>query len=117
VSGLQAVIVGYEDLSEAYAERTTNRSAAVTEATSAEARVKEGQKDLRDGFELRRELGDRHGEANTRHALANIDFTQGEYEKARTEHLAVLELYRALGDRHSAATTLAAIASIDEAAQ
>ncbi len=52
VSGLQAVVVGYEDLSEAYAERTTNRSAAVTEATNAEARVKEGQKDLRDGVKL-----------------------------------------------------------------
>ncbi len=52
VSGLHAVIVGYEDLSEAYAERTTNRSASVTEATSAEARVKEGQRDLRDGVKL-----------------------------------------------------------------
>jgi len=52
VSGLQAVIVGYEDLSEAYAERTANRPAAVTETTNAEARVKEGQKDLRDGVKL-----------------------------------------------------------------
>lgn len=51
-SGLQAVIVGYEDLSEAYAQRTANRAVAVTEATNAEARVKEGQKDLRAGVKL-----------------------------------------------------------------
>jgi hypothetical protein len=52
VSGLQAVIVGYEDLSEAYAQRTANPSASVAEAKDAEARVKEGQKDLRDGVKL-----------------------------------------------------------------
>jgi hypothetical protein len=52
VSGLRAVIVGYEDLSEAYAEKTTNPSAAVTEAKAAEARVKEGQKDLHAGVKL-----------------------------------------------------------------
>jgi hypothetical protein len=51
-SGLHAVIVAYEDLSEAYAERTSNRAAAVTEATNAEAQVKEGQKDLRAGVKL-----------------------------------------------------------------
>jgi hypothetical protein len=51
-SGLRAVIVGYEDLSEAYAQRTSNPSAAVTEAKAAVARVKEGQKDLRAGVKL-----------------------------------------------------------------
>jgi hypothetical protein len=51
-SGLQAVIVGYGDLSEAYAERTENRQASVSEAASAVALVRKAQKDLAEGVKL-----------------------------------------------------------------
>jgi tetratricopeptide (TPR) repeat protein len=70
-------------------------------------------RDLGRALELQGELGDRLGEANTRHALANIDYKHGEYEKARTEYLTVLELRRELGDRQGEAYARHGLASID----
>jgi tetratricopeptide (TPR) repeat protein len=64
-------------------------------------------------LELRRELGDRHGEAAVRHALARIDLEQGNYERARTELRAVLQLRRELGDRDGEADARHALAHID----
>ena len=43
-------------------------------------------------LQLRRELGDRAGEASTQHQLATISLEQGDYEEARKEFVAVLQL-------------------------
>jgi hypothetical protein len=50
--GLQAVIVGYKDLSTAYAEKATNQEAATTEVNKAEVLVKKGRKELLEGVKL-----------------------------------------------------------------
>jgi tetratricopeptide (TPR) repeat protein len=75
--------------------------------------IPQSRRDLDRTLELQRERGDRHRETYTRHELANIDFIQGTYEKARTEHLAVLEMRRELGDRRGEAHTRYALATID----
>lgn len=64
-------------------------------------------------LELRRELGDRAGEAHTRYELAIIDAREGKHERARRELLAVLELWRELGDHAGETAALAALASLD----
>lgn len=50
--GLQAVIVGYRDLSIAYEERATNQEAANVEANKADVLVTKGRKELDEGVEL-----------------------------------------------------------------
>jgi hypothetical protein len=52
VSGLQAVIVGYDELSSAYAEVATAPEAATGEIAKAEASVKKGRKQLSEGVKL-----------------------------------------------------------------
>jgi hypothetical protein len=52
VKGLQAVIVGYNDLSSAYAEKASSSEAATADATTAVALVKKGQKRLSEGVKL-----------------------------------------------------------------
>ncbi|MGA2930322.1 MAG: tetratricopeptide repeat protein, partial [Solirubrobacteraceae bacterium] len=64
-------------------------------------------------LELYRGLGDRQGEAATRHALATIDLEQGAYEQARAEFARVLELRRELGDRQGEAAARHQLARID----
>jgi hypothetical protein len=66
-------------------------------------------------LELRRELGDRQGEAATRHELARINLSQGAYQQARAELTRVLDLYRELGERDGEAATRHELAIIDEA--
>lgn len=51
-SGLQAIIVGYKELSVAYGENATSPEAAAAEATKAEVAVKQGRKQLTEGVKL-----------------------------------------------------------------
>ena len=62
---------------------------------------------------LFRELGDRRGEAVTRHALARVDVAQGNDLEARAELTRVVARYRELGDRESEAVTLEDLAALD----
>jgi hypothetical protein len=52
VKGLQAVIVGYGDLSVAYEQKATNQEAATVEANKADALAAEGRKELQSGVKL-----------------------------------------------------------------
>jgi hypothetical protein len=54
LAGLQAIIVGYKELSSAYVETTTSPEAAMTEATKAAILAKKGRKELGEGVKLLR---------------------------------------------------------------
>ena len=70
---------------------------------------------LRRARPLFREIGDRHGEAVTRHELARIDVEQGNYDEARAEFTWVLALCRELGDLRGEAVTRHELVQIDVA--
>ena len=61
---------------------------------------------------LRRELGDRKGEADARAALALIDTRRGDNAAARLELAFVLEIYREIGDRDGEAATRHSLAGL-----
>jgi tetratricopeptide (TPR) repeat protein len=69
--------------------------------------------DLTAALSIWQAVGDRDGEARTRHALASLDLTQENYEPARAEFRRVLELKHELDDRDGEAWTRHALASID----
>ncbi|MDP2712487.1 MAG: tetratricopeptide repeat protein [Solirubrobacteraceae bacterium] len=61
---------------------------------------------------LRRELGDRGGEADTGHTMARVDMEQGKLDRARQELTAALAICRELGDRDGEASIHHSLASI-----
>ena len=71
----------------------------------------------REGFQaalqIRRETGDRHGEADSLHQLAVIDMKQRDFAAAREGFQAALQIRREIGDRHGEADSLYQIAKID----
>jgi len=69
--------------------------------------------DLTAALRLWQAVGDRDGEAGTRHALASIDLVPGDYEAARKGFTRVLELRQELGDRYGESATRHQLASID----
>jgi len=62
-----------------------------------------------------RELGDRVGQAATRHSLASIAIEQGVFEKARRELTHVLTLGRELGDEDVVQTALEGLEVVNTA--
>lgn len=63
---------------------------------------------------IRRELGDRRGEAAARHELAVIDRLRGDYKRARAAFGEVLAIRRELDDRRGEATARHERAVIDQ---
>ena len=74
---------------------------------------RQAREQLLSAQQLRRELGDRSGQADARHGLATIDSLQGDYERAREQYTAVLQLRRELGDRSGQADARHGLATID----
>lgn len=72
----------------------------------------EARAQLQHALALRRELGDRKGEADARAALALIDTRRGDNDAAREELGLVLELYREIGDRDGEAATRHSLAGL-----
>ena len=72
----------------------------------------EARSQLHLALALRRELGDRKGEADTRAALALIDTRRGDNAAARLELSFVLEIYREIGDRDGEAATRHSLAGL-----
>jgi tetratricopeptide (TPR) repeat protein len=72
----------------------------------------EARSQLNLALALRRELGDRKGEADARAALALIDTRKGDNAAARLELSFVLEIYREIGDRDGEAATRHSLAGL-----
>ncbi len=72
----------------------------------------EARSQLNLALALRRELGDRKGEADARAALALIDTRLGDNAAARLELSFVLEIYREIGDRDGEAATRHTLAGL-----
>ncbi|MBM4438058.1 MAG: tetratricopeptide repeat protein, partial [Actinobacteria bacterium] len=62
---------------------------------------------------IHQQIGDRAGEAASRHQLATIDVEQGDYAAARPVFQQALAIHQQIGDRSGEAATRANLASID----
>ncbi len=50
-------------------------------------------------MKIKRQIGDRAGEAATWHQLATIDFEQGDYKRRREKFEKAMEIRQQIGDR------------------
>jgi len=62
---------------------------------------------------VHREIGDRQGEANVLHGIADCDRSQGRVDAARDGYAAALASHREIGDRQGEANVLNGIADCD----
>jgi hypothetical protein len=74
-------------------------SAAINAVDLAQGNFDAARRQPTDVLVLQRELGDRAGQATTRHTLAAVDVQQRNLDAARHELTDVLALQRELGDR------------------